>query len=264
MKKIYILSVLVLTVLSTRAQVPMRKLAQNEAKSSINNARLQPSVAKIDVTSLEIEALKKEDIEEAKRGLPPRFGIGKASNFTLKNSGTWEDTDLGRIWRLQVNSPNAKSINLYLTNFFLKPGATIYIYTPDGKTLYGPLSEKQNNLTKEICTVPIPGDAIIIELFEPKSGPSESTLQIKSVIHGYVPNAGFGESAPCHNNVNCPGWEAWQLQSDAVAMVLINYGTRWCSSSLINNTCQNWIPYVLTAFHCLDYLPLDGVIDQNE
>jgi hypothetical protein len=47
-------------------------------------------------------------------------------------------------------------------------------------------------------------------------------------------------------------YPAWQNESDAVAMVLLSTGYEWCSGALVNNTKQNFMPYFLSAFHCLD------------
>ncbi|QIA09059.1 trypsin-like serine peptidase [Draconibacterium halophilum] len=39
---------------------------------------------------------------------------------------------------------------------------------------------------------------------------------------------------------------------DGIVQILLSTGYEWCSGSLINNTAQDFKPYVLTAFHCID------------
>ena len=43
------------------------------------------------------------------------------------------------------------------------------------------------------------------------------------------------------------------MEKDAIAriMVVSDYGSGWCSCSLVNNTNNDNAPYVLTADHCL-------------
>ncbi|MDR1200915.1 MAG: trypsin-like peptidase domain-containing protein [Tannerellaceae bacterium] len=54
----------------------------------------------------------------------------------------------------------------------------------------------------------------------------------------------------CHNDV-C-NYPAWSTQSDAVARILVTGGTAFCSGALLNNTSQDFKPYFLSAFHCID------------
>lgn len=46
-------------------------------------------------------------------------------------------------------------------------------------------------------------------------------------------------------------------------MLLLADGTRFCSSALITNACQNLTPNILTAFHCVD-VSQDGSISSEE
>src|SRR5262245_44877673 len=67
---------------------------------------------------------------------PLEYAIPFEVNLTPSNSGTWEVVDLGRkgrfwLWRLQIESPAAKSVNLGFTRFQLPPGASLSVYSPD-------------------------------------------------------------------------------------------------------------------------------------
>lgn len=63
---------------------------------------------------------------------------------------------------------------------------------------------------------------------------------------------GFGASLDCHPNINCPEGADYQTYKRGVCKILMTLeeGIAHCSGSLINNTSNEKIPYVLTAYHC--------------
>ena len=68
--------------------------------------------------SLDMAKIEKEDSEDEKGGIPPRFGYSHKVDFNLENSGEWTTLATGdKIWRLDIYCPNALSINL-LYNYF--------------------------------------------------------------------------------------------------------------------------------------------------
>jgi hypothetical protein len=69
----------------------------------------------------------------------------------------------------------------------------------------------------------------------------------------------FGESDNCNININCTEGTKLQTEKRGISRVLVvvEEGVGWCSSSLINNTSEDYRPYTLTAFHCQNgYTPL--------
>lgn len=58
-------------------------------------------------------------------------------------------------------------------------------------------------------------------------------------------------SGDCQVNVNCSEGSSWQKEKNAVALILVD-GVRWCTGSLINTTCNDDRPLLLTADHCLN------------
>ena len=56
---------------------------------------------------------------------PLRFAIANDVAFTLKNSGTWQKLNDGRLWRLRIHSPGAVSHNLGITRYDMPRGAKI-------------------------------------------------------------------------------------------------------------------------------------------
>jgi len=62
---------------------------------------------------------------------------------------------------------------------------------------------------------------------------------------------GFGESGECNININCIEGEDWQLNKRAVVMILFTFNNyiHAGTGTLINNSNNNYKPYILTADH---------------
>lgn len=87
----------------------------------------------------------------------------------------------------------------------------------------------------------------------------KNTLKLKmsGLAYGYRKfdlgkSGGFGASGGClaNNNVLCFG-NTWEFERNAVCLVLDQNSERFCSGSMINNSCNNNVPYILSANHCL-------------
>ncbi|TVQ43872.1 MAG: hypothetical protein EA362_10780 [Saprospirales bacterium] len=76
--------------------------------------------------------------------------------------------------------------------------------------------------------------------------------------HSFI-STGFGAALDCHFNINCSEGEDFNQLSDAVnrIMVVVEEGIGFCSGALINNTAEDFTPYILSAFHCMaNFTPL--------
>lgn len=73
---------------------------------------------------------------------------------------------------------------------------------------------------------------------------------VYAIFDGSKPQT--GASGACQVDINCAVGDSWQNQKRGVIHQLNRIGSSWyfCSSSLVNNTLQNFIPYVLSAYHC--------------
>ena len=68
--------------------------------------------AQVSTSPIDVKKLKRED-EARKPGEGPfRFGASHDVNYSLENSGSWADVSDGRVWRLNISSPGALTINL--------------------------------------------------------------------------------------------------------------------------------------------------------
>lgn len=175
-----------------------------------------------------------EDEIERKNGLPPRFGLKIETDLNMENSGTWEDlADGSRLWRLQIKSPGAKSINLIYDAFHLPPGGRFHIYNSKRSHVIGAFTELNNKGTLEspgeFATGLVYGDEIILEYHHPANAVFGAVLSVKGIIHGYKhirlldafeehgsEEIGYGDSGPCQVNVNCAEGNNWQDENKTV------------------------------------------------
>ncbi len=189
-------------------------------------------------------------------GMPVRFGHAFDVNYGLTNAGTWIALPgRERLWRLRIECPGAYSINLLYDTFWLPEGATLFIYTEDH--VLGAFTAENNKRHGRFATGPTPGDACVVEYYEPAAVAGRGRLRISRIVHGYKnlfgwrEKDGFGSSGECNVNVNCPEGAAWGNEIRSVAVIVCGGGTRCCSGALINNVTADQVPYFLTANHCL-------------
>lgn len=225
---------------------------------------------------LNIIDLQREDEDDEKNGLPPRFGYPLDVNLNTTNSGTWKILSNGaRIWRLEIQCVEAISINLLYDKFWLPKGAKFHLYSKNKSQVIGGFSSVNNRGTKDnpgkFTTGLLFSESITLELFEPLSVKNQSIISVDKVVHGYreidLKNAvtdevGHGDSGPCQVNINCLEGNNWQNEKKGIAMFLVS-GIRWCTGSLINNTANDQKPYFLTADHCIGSLDAYGDTDAS-
>ena len=120
------------------------------------------------------------------------------------------------------------------------------------------------------------GENVVYEYFQPATVKELPVIQINSIAYGYryVNNSynndtrGFGDQENnCMVNINCPEGNAWQLQKRAVTRIdfpvtnpdrILN-----ASGALVNNTNNDFTPYVLTAHHVITKASLDADINNG-
>ena len=187
---------------------------------------------------------------------PYRFAKDVAVNLNLDNSGSWENfSDGSRIWRLPIDSNGAQTLNLRFNRFDLPEGAKLWIYNTSGDYVEGPYMAKHRAADGGLWTPVIPGEEIIIELYEPDDVSGQSVVEIGRVNHGYRGFEGSnkvgGDKAhgACNIDAICPQGDSFRDQIRSVARYTRD-GTFLCTGQLLNNTTEVFTPYFLTAFHC--------------
>lgn len=203
----------------------------------------------------DLERLRLEDqLIDSIADIPWRFGENIPVGLNPQSSGSWEILeDGGRVWRLGLKSPGALSINLTFDRYLLPPGAELYVYTPDRSVVIGAFTDYNNQSDGYFATTLLPGDAVVLEYFEPYGVAFPGELNLEILTHGYRSVLSgekiFGRSGWCNLNVACPKAEGWEDPISAVVLVLIG-GNSLCSGALINNTENDGRPFMLTANHC--------------
>ncbi|WP_342088073.1 trypsin-like peptidase domain-containing protein [Dyadobacter sp. OTU695] len=268
--KTFLLSCLFFTLaLASKAQIMSKWVQPSRIPAGVV---ISKSMKTFGLAPNERKELLKQDSVEALHDYPRRFGKNFESDIDIIKEAKAQVINGKSIRLYEIESTNAYSINLIFDKIFLSPGAELNIYNHDRSFIYGPVNSENVPSNGIFWTDLIPGNRIVIELTENDKNSGSSIIHISNVIHGYrrafqqgsdnVPE-NFGTSLACHRDWTCDGG-AWRDEGDAVVMLMLDYATRWCSGALINNQRQDFKPYVLTAFHCLDNDATSGTLSTAE
>ncbi|MFV0268337.1 MAG: trypsin-like serine peptidase [Draconibacterium sp.] len=218
----------------------------------------------------DVSALLEED--EATKGLdiPFRFGKSFDVNITLKD-GKWQKTDSAEVWSLKITSDDAYSLNFIFSELYIPEEGEMYIFNEAGSMVYGPVTNRQNDHGKTFMTDIISGESVVIQVLIPLKTKEKPILTIQNIVHGYkdiYTDLGYGDSDQSYL-CNGPYRDAECYRSvmgsaiDGVVQILLSSGFELCSGSLLNNTAQDYRPFILTAFHCID-LNENNSLEQSE
>ena len=230
-------------------------------------SQLLRSISTQELSAPDMAIIRAEDkVNDTLPGGPLRFAYPVKVHYTLANSGVWQTLkDGGKLWRLKIRLPGALSTNALYDKFRLPKGAKFYVYSEETRQSIGAItSEYLNNESNNafaFSTGLIYGETVTFEYYQPETVREEAIISIARIDYGYryvnnpyTPRTRpFNDSGDCQVNVNCPEGANWRMEKDAIAriMVVSDYGSGWCSCSLVNNTNNDNTPYVLTANHCL-------------
>src|SRR5262245_40435427 len=211
------------------------------------------SVPVLEAARVDYAAVTLEDQARELDGLPPRFAVPEAVLVTPHSAGTWETIDEGRtsVWRLQVRSAGAVSLNFGFTRYEMPPGARLFVYSPGFRETLRPFTALDNAEHGQLWTPPVMSDAVVIELTVPTAAKDLVVLELGSVNVGY---RGFREpmtplSGSCNVDVVCPQGDLWRGEIPAIAVISTG-GSTFCTGFMVNNTAQDQKPFFMTANHC--------------
>lgn len=265
-----LLFLLLLHVSPLNAQVRTRRFAQSQNLELHGLSGTKQSVIPtLSLPAVEAAPLLAQDEQEAKNGLPFRFGLNRDVSIDfISVSKKWQQGDF-QVYTYRIDAAGAFSLNLIFDRFRLAAGAKLFLYNGDRTMMVGPITEAQNPDSgspagSEFWTDLVQGSNLTIELQEPLSARSKSELHLRSVVHGYkntFPDKVFGQAGPCHPNMVC--YPAFQAEGDGVAMILLANGSRLCTGSMVNNMRQTFRSFFQSAFHCVD-LDNSGTADPAE
>ncbi|NUO01635.1 MAG: trypsin-like peptidase domain-containing protein [Saprospiraceae bacterium] len=228
----------------------------------------------VKMPEINLQKIQEEDESDKMTGQPPRFGYPIEVNLNLTNSGVWETLPTGdRLWRLSIEAPGAKSINLLYNDFYLPQGSVFFIYSADKTHVIGGFTSANNKADRVFASGLVYSDHIVLEYYEPaattkKAADQKPAINIQYVVHGYRYiqvhkddlEKAFDDSGNCNVNTICAEGNNWRDQIRSVALMLVG-GTRWCTGYLVNNTAQDCRALFLTANHCLS--TFDAVNNPN-
>ena len=186
-----------------------------------------------------------------------RYSIFEDVLIDIKKKGVEIDLpeNEGKIWLYNIESPTAKSIQLYFNNFLIPPGAKLYLYNQDYSIVYGAFTSDNNNKKNQLMVADLSDQYITIEYYEPYDREFEGLIELSSIGKGYKDLKSTKSSIDFEGyiNVNSPEGEEWQNDKHAVCMFTFRVGDKGyrCSGALLNNYRFDGTPYFLTANHCI-------------
>ncbi|WGK65440.1 T9SS type A sorting domain-containing protein [Croceiramulus getboli] len=239
------------------AQAQLTNEGQPKSWRMLQKSEIQPYI----LPTIDMATIRSEDaVNDLKRDTPWRFGKELQVDLDMKNSGVWDVLPNGdRIWRLNVKSSGAKTMNFVFRTYQLPPGATLYIYNDQRSDLLGAYTNVQNQEDEMLGTWLVEGDDIWLEYYEPKSVKNRGRLHLTKVVHGYrsvteseAQEKALNDSGNCNHDVDCPVSANFDPLKEklkhATGFIVLNGFV--CSGALINNTNNDKAPYFLTANHC--------------
>ena len=192
-----------------------------------------------------VELLNKEKNNHSKAFV---FGYNFNTNITTTNHGSWHNKGSDeQYWDTKIRSNGAYSISILLTNFKLKAGEKLFIYTR--QEVMGAFTSANNHPSEILAIAPIRGDNVTVEFSTPYNEGKQGSFKIAKVTHAYK-NI-YDLPGSCNININCSEGTDWQIVKRAVCKLIIDGGTL-CTGTLVNNTQNNTVPYMLTANHCIN------------
>ena len=181
----------------------------------------------------------------------PADGIGAAQS--KRAAGEWRTLPDGRaFWRLEIAAPNALSLDVGFSKFFLPHGAELYFASADGKVVHGPYTDADNTRSGTFWTPVVPGDGAVLELVVPAALRRFVALELDAAhpAHRDIFAPALAKSGSCNVDSICPQGDPIRNQIGAEGRYTVSGFL--CSGQLVNNTARDLKRYFTTAHHCFD------------
>lgn len=257
MKKL--LTLLCIVVVSTTSALAQ----ETHGGEPINWKSVNLAIDAIRLPELNFAEIEAEDIENDQyKEFGYRFGIEKTVNLSIESHGVWSVENGRNVWRLAIHAPQAKAMSFVFTEFNIPKGAELFVYDEEQTHFIGSFNYTNKQANGMLATSLVYGEDVIIEFSARESiNLDDLELTVGQVVHAYrgisskfeevkYGRGPFGNSGNCNINVNCAAGDDWQVEKQAVALI-VSGGSATCSGALINNTANDGYPYFLTANHCL-------------
>ena len=227
----------------------------SEDHASVRGAQVVPVER---LPDLGAAALRTRGRQQDENRLPHRYGTVRDVDISPVRTGRWERLPSGAwLWRVRVQSPDARSLSLNFDPFAMPVGARLFVHDGEGTLVRGPYTAA--DATDGAHRTPIVrADEAVVELVVPAGRRPALDLTLRTVVHGarpIRPSAGGGQakSWACNLDVTCDQADPWRRQTRAVGSYSFTQdGSAYvCTGALMNNTAQDERPFFLTAEHCV-------------
>ncbi len=195
-----------------------------------------------------------EDEMNRDKGIPFRIGsVRYLPENAIDQAESVIDDDYGLVTRLAVHSPGAIELKLHLESVNLPGDSELFIYA-DGEIEAERFTQHDIYPDSTFWSPGSPGSTIIIEWHWDDAPNTELPMpfELKEISHIYKDvHEIMGREGNCHNDATCD--TGYRSQRDASAYIeFVDSGeTYLCSGVMLNNTSQSFVPYFLTANHCI-------------
>lgn len=209
---------------------------------------------------VDVVALQAEDVERDLKSLPQRYAAPLDVDVTPQNSGIWESIEGQDVWRLRIKSPDAKSVSLGFTAYNMPESGNLTISSLDGVLIRGPFTASDNDQHGQYWTPLLESDELLLELRVDPIDRDGLELTLGRILHGYksiessITRSTTG-SGSCNLDVVCgtgdgfPEVDGFRDQIRSV-VVIGNADGLGCTGVLVNNSAEDFTPYLITADHC--------------
>lgn len=219
------------------------------------------TLAPVDVGRLAAE----DEASAGRSGLPYRYGQLQRVREVVQDAerahgGVWRTLPDGSLqWRLSIQAPGARSLELGFSRFRLPAGARLWLHAAESKQQVGPLTEADNRVDGRYHSVLLGGGELTLELQLPAAKRAHLALQLDQVVYGYRDPfaATQPKSGSCNIDTVCPQGDDYRDQIAATALYTFPSGgsSFACSGTLMatgNRSQDLAAPRFATANHCID------------
>jgi V8-like Glu-specific endopeptidase len=208
------------------------------------------------------------NIGSKRRGVPLREAKMYSLDIVADTVGVWSVLpSKENVWKLTFEIPDAKGFFIGFDDFYLPEGSELYVYEKSNLKNAVVYKHEDNPKGGPYSIENLRGDNVVLEYVAPE-GIDKPKLHISDL--GYKYSDGQGEPSGFNNdlnscmiNANCPEGDFWQNQKKGIVQLRVrknpDTNSSLCSGTLVNNTNEDKTPYILTAYHCFENMPLSAI-----
>lgn len=208
-------------------------------------------------TTITLPPISKDSIELLIQSNPNLFAYPYIIDKQIIINSNAEAITIGDtiVYAYTFISAGANTLNAIFDSVHIPPSAYIYISNPTETQKYGPY--RQSEVIDSYLPTPlIFGDTLCITYKAHIRDSAIGSLRIHQIAHDFTQefaktNDLKSLSGSCNINVNCPEGSEWDNEKRAVCRIITS-GTTACTGTLINNTSNDFTPYIITANHCVN------------